>query len=55
MYTQNAKEYVTPKQLEIELQDEVLAHQGRVLISDLQVTSPNALLVLVMRDYENAL
>jgi hypothetical protein len=28
IFTQNGKEYLTPKQLELEIQDELLQHRG---------------------------
>lgn len=36
LYTQNGKEYVTPAQLLSEVEDELLAHRGRVNLADLQ-------------------
>jgi len=36
IYTLNGREYVTPKQLELEIQDELLRHQGRLNVIDLQ-------------------
>eukprot|EP01132_Coremiostelium_polycephalum_P005250 gene5250-6533_t len=36
IYTLNGKEYVTPKQLELEISDEILRSGGRVSINDLQ-------------------
>ena len=35
LYTTNGKEYLTPKQLRNEVEDEILAHGGRVNLTDL--------------------
>ena len=35
LYTTNGKEYLTPKQLRNEVEDEILAHGGRVNVTDL--------------------
>ena len=35
LFTTNGKEYVTPKQLSNEVEDELLAHGGRVNLTDL--------------------
>ncbi|EGG25389.1 hypothetical protein DFA_03638 [Cavenderia fasciculata] len=36
IHTSTGREYITPKQLELEINDEILSHGGRVAITDLQ-------------------
>jgi Mn-dependent DtxR family transcriptional regulator len=35
LYTSNGKEYLTPKQLRLEVGDEIMAHGGRINITEL--------------------
>lgn len=36
IFSSNGREYITPKQLEVEIQDEILQHRGRINVVELQ-------------------
>jgi hypothetical protein len=46
----NVREYVTPKQLALEIQDELVAHGGRINLEALAVRPELSLILLLLVD-----